>query len=234
MRYHSTKEKGNYRGWLYLWGELHLSLEFSWRSTFCLAGVCFEYEDDYGWGGHIQVYPFGLYLHLDGLPRFTQLKNNPELSFSLSDGSFWWSLWTDNNDYNKRPTKWRHGYFDFSNFLLGKSKCHKQILEERDITIPMPEKPYKAHAKLMRYTWTRPRWFNKSIKRVEIDMDEPIPFEGKGTCSHNCGQDATHSMTTGECNSITKGVGILVGSVLGDRVKNGGWSDWVWSKPKET
>jgi len=125
---------------------------------------------------------------------------------------------------------WRRGSFHFDTFFLGKTTCNKEVLEEREILIPMPEKSYKAHAKLILYTWTRPRWFAKTMKRVEIDIPDGIPMEGKGTAAHNCGRDATFMMTTGRCNSIPRGVGVLVGSCLADRVRYGGWGDYRWDK----
>jgi hypothetical protein len=97
----------------------------------------------------------------------------------------------------------------------------------------MPEGAYQGTAKLVLYEWSRPRWFTKRMKRCEIRVPAGIPHEGKGDNSWDCGADATFGMTTGECSSIPQGVGLLVGSVLRDRVEYGGWGDRNWNKQRE-
>jgi len=95
----------------------------------------------------------------------------------------------------------------------------------------MPEKNYPAHAILADWTWTYPRWFSKTIRRCEIKIPGGLPHEGKGENSYDCGQDATFSIAT-KAKTIPEGVGQLVGSVLKDRVKYGGWGDYNWTKLK--
>jgi hypothetical protein len=125
---------------------------------------------------------------------------------------------------------WWHQYFDLGDIFFGHTTCAKEVLEERNVLIPMPEKSYESTAKLMLYTWTRPRWFSKSLKRVEIDVPEGLPHEGKGENSWDMGVDRTFGMITDECHSIAEGVGKLVGSVLNRRVRYGGYGDWNWQK----
>ena len=147
-----------------------------------------------------------------------------ELEFEIHSDHIGWKLFS----FEINDNSWRSKNFYFWNFLLGRKNCTQELLEERDVLIPMPEKSYKATAKLVLYTWKRPRWFAESFKRVEIKVPSGIPHQGKGENSWDCGEDATFGMTTGRCNSITEGVGKLVGSVLTTRVKYGGWKDYKW------
>lgn len=232
MRYNSSFDKRDkdYRGWLYYTDRLCASFEFCWKSQH--YGLSFGFDDEHGWGFSIRFRPLAFYFHIK-VPRWLRLKREREVSLSFHGGAMWWHIWCDPWGDERRWSKLRYGSFHFDDFFLGKSKCDSTTLEERDVLVPMPEKSYQATAKLIEYSWSRPRWFTKRMKRVEIDVPEGIPHEGKGTTAYNCGQDATFGMTTGECHSIAQGVGMLVGSCLSDRVKYGGYSDWKWEKPKE-
>jgi hypothetical protein len=65
--------------------------------------------------------------------------------------------------------------------------------------------------------------------RVDLKIDKGIPHAGKGENSWDCGDDATYGMCCAVKN-IAEGVGVLVGSVLHDRVKYGGYGDWLWCR----
>lgn len=135
------------------------------------------------------------------------------------------------------PMSWERGdliwYFPILGTLKGRAKISKKIIEERDILIPMPEKMYSAKAILADWTWIYLRWFKKVIRRCEIKIPEGIPHAGKGENSWDCGDNATFGITTGRCKSIPEAVGILVGNVLNNRVRYGGWKDYNWKREKE-
>lgn len=200
-----------------------------------------NYYGDTAIGGHIIIWPFSLYWNIEWRPLYNFLNkitrrkgreysNGRCIGFSLNKQSLSLSLWEDPMESDGRDPWWWRKYIFFDDFFLGKAKCSTEVLEEKDTVVPMPEKSYEAHAKLMMYTWKRPRWFTKQLKRVQIDVPEGIPHEGKGENSWDCGEDRTFGMTTGECSSIAQGVGDLVGSVLRDRVRYGGWSDWNYKR----
>lgn len=230
---HIDKEDGSYRRWWNITDNFGFRFGFYWKSsTYHIDPFWFD-DDDGEWGTSLGIKPI-LITFAVKLPRWARLKHSRTLGFSFHSGAIWWDLWVDPmGDYPCPYGKWRDSNFNFSDFLFGRNECSKEVLEEREVLVPMPEKSYEATAKLMKYTWRRPRWFAKTMKRVEIDVPEGIPHEGKGTCAHNCGRDATFGMTTGECRSIPEGVGKLVGSVLRDRVRYGGWGDWNWAKPRD-
>lgn len=230
MRFHSSRERGSYRAWLW-WtrdGASRARFEFSWRAKLCL--IAFEYDDESGWGATWAI-PYCFLSFSTNVPRRLRLKRDRTLfKLSLHGGSIWWECWSDPMGWSSTDPKWQRWSFSFVDFLLGKSSCETRTIEEREVLVPMPEQAYPARAKLVEYSWSRPRWFTKRVKRVEIDLPNGIPHAGKGENSWDCGDDATFGLTTGECNSIPEGVGILVGSCLRTRVKYGGWGDYAWSR----
>jgi len=158
---------------------------------------------------------------------------NRDLNFNVwfSEGvSISISLFSDWTSGKKGDWKW---YWNLSDKLKGRYKVSKEIVKEIDILIPMPEKAYQAHAVLADWTWKYPRWFPKTVRRCEIEIPEGLPHAGKGENSWDCGDDATYSMTTGRVRNIPEAVGKLVGSVLNDRVRHGGWEDWEWTREKK-
>lgn len=137
------------------------------------------------------------------------------------------NLFSDTMGWKRGDWKW---YINFGDKIKGKYEVSKKVIIERDILIPMPERPYQAHAVLADWTWTYKHWFPMTIRRCEINIPEGLPHEGKGENSWDCGKDATFGITTGKVKNIEEAVGNLVGSVLHDRVKHGGWEDYNWQK----
>lgn len=220
MRFHSVREKDSFfylRSWWYLTDKIEISTDFLLGGTTPSLSV--------GRGNQslkFQItipYIFSLWLKIGGILPYGEGR---ELSVRAHDGSVWLRLWTE-------PWDGKVHVFHWKRFIIGKSTYSETVLEERDILVPMPEKAYQAHAKLTEVTWSYPRWFKTTIKRVSIDIPEGIPHEGKGENSWDCGRDATYGMTC-QAKSIALGVGQLVGSVLHDRVRYGGYSDWDWKK----
>ncbi len=231
------------RCWFYFTDRTKLNVEWSilkgWRTA---AGIDLG-EHDHAFMLHLSIVKlFSLYISFDNpwlnriVEKFTTRKNQGygngrSIGISLwPEGSIHVELWSDPTAYKSSDPKWWKFTIDFPKLLFGRQNCTTETLEERDVLVPMPEKAYPAKAKLVLYTWKRPRWFPKSFTRVEIDVPGGIPKEGKGENSWDCGRDATYGITTGSCKTIAEGVGVLVGSVLHDRVRHGGWDDWNWQK----
>ena len=152
-----------------------------------------------------------------------------ELSLAIHSGAIWWHVWTPGESWSSETPWYRNGRFYFTDFFLGRMQYSSELIEERVVQVPMPEGCYEATIKLEKCTWKRPRWFKQVLTCIDANIPKGIPFEGKGTCSWNCGKDATYGMVC-PAKSIPEGVGIIVGSVLKNRVRNGGWSDWNWTK----
>lgn len=193
----------------------------------------------------ISLFFFSIYLSWDWHKAASWLSNlikrkdenygsGRDIGFLLLGDTVTINLWSDPMEHRGNDPKWWHTYINLSDLVFGRAKCTTKELESHNLPIPMPEKAYPAIIKLIEYTWKRPRWpFPKSIKRCEIEIEgnEGVPFEGKGENSYDCGIDATHGMTTGKVRDVQEGVGIFVAHCLRDRIKNGGWDDWTWTKP---
>lgn len=109
-------------------------------------------------------------------------------------------------------------------FFLGDAKHEETVLEERETLIPMPEKNYPAHVKLVESRWKRPRWFTKKMLRFKVDIPGGIPKPGKGENSWDCGEDATFGLTA-RGSTVAEAVSSVVECVLRDRERHGG-RDW--------
>lgn len=198
----------------------HLKIEYHlWSSSF---GFRFSADENYIFS--ISIPPVSLYL-VFGNGKYRE----KEISISVHNWAIWWNFWTSFNEWKSSAPKYRNGSFHIDDFLLGKRKYKRTILEDRPVSIPMPEKNYQANIKLCRDTWKRSRWFTQTIMRIDADIIEGIPHEGKGTAEYNCGEDRTWGMCC-PATSIADGVGKIVGSVLHDRVRYGGWNDWNYKR----
>lgn len=156
--------------------------------------------------------------------------NGRTIGFYLWHGNLSISLWYDPMESRSSDPKWWHLYYDLRRVFWGRSNYSERVIETREILVPMPEHSYPATSKLFESTWSHPRWFDKKMVRCKIDIPGGIPFKGKGENSWDCGTDATFGITTGKVRDIPEAVGHLVTSVLRDRVRNGGWSDYNWQK----
>lgn len=225
---HSCLEDRGFRWWSYLRGRDFFN--FSIYVFTGSPGVSVQIEHG-KWTAHLGLWFVSLYVSWPG--KYRNYGEDREINVYFYRGTLYWRFWTDTMSWSSTTPKWRHGSFDFVNFVLGREACEHHVLEARDVTVPMPERAYAASAKLEQWTWKRPRWFAKTIKRVSIEIPGGIPFPGKGDNSWDCGDDATFSITTGTCNSIAEGVGVLVGSVLRDRIRHGGWNCWTWGRERD-
>jgi hypothetical protein len=234
------------RCWWYLDGNANKSAEkvvrFSWAmwSNLNTIGIKLDlatWDDVFSIGFHFWKVHFWFGFEYWKLQQWLSKKikrsnqaygNGRVIGLECYSGHIWINLWQDPMESRSVDPWWWHFSFDVMK-VFGKVNYSEQTIEERQITIPMPEKAYNATARLFVSVWKRPLGFERRLKRIEIKIPDGIPFEGKGENSWDLGQDATFGITC-PANSIPEGVGHLVGSVLKDRVKNGGWNDWVWTK----
>lgn len=155
--------------------------------------------------------------------------SDKEISFYIYEWTIWWNLWTSTMEWSSKTPRWRHGCWCIPDTFLGRKKYLREIIEERTVQIPMPEGCYEANIKLCKDTWKRPLWFADSIMRIDADIPKGIPHSGKGENSWDCGEDGCFGMCC-PANTIAEGVGEIVGSVLKDRVRYGGWQEWNYHK----
>jgi len=160
-------------------------------------------------------------------PIIPKMADKTIFSLAAHDGNIWWKFFTDRNGWSSKTPKWKNGYFQVDDFILGKSECSHVLISEKEVEIPMPEKAYKAKVKLEDWTWKRPRWFAQTIRKTDIEMldGEQIPIPGKGDNSWDCGDDAIFSLLT-PAKTIEEGIGLFVADVLKTRMKRMGSHRW--------
>lgn len=137
------------------------------------------------------------------------------VSFWWFESTFWWDIWHDADSWSSRDPRWRSSSVCPADVLLGRHEYQSKVLSVHDAVIPMPEGPYPAVATLTEDSWTRSRfsWPAKVLRRATVEMKIPIPHQGKGENSWDCGVDATHSLTC-PAENIEDAVGQMVQAVL--------------------
>ena len=136
-----------------------------------------------------------------GIMTYHKHAEERAFGFRIFDWTIWGEFYANAHDSKSTDPKWMRWNFDVLVYLFGDYDCNYETLEERDVKIPMPEKEYDAHVKMEKLIRQRKKWrwkippFYQEIIRADIDMVEPIPHPGKGTCSYNCGEDAIQSLS---------------------------------------
>jgi hypothetical protein len=205
---------------LHLGNNHSISIEWNIWSEFCHLYIGRNFNDlTFG----IAVPPFSLWFVYDGF----RASINRRVGIHVRNGGIDWNLWADTMSWSKKTPRWKDGHIALVELLLGRTRYESFPIEERIVSIPMPEGIYKAVVHHTEDVWRRRWWTCKRVKRVKMEMKQGIPVPGKGTCSYNCGNDAIYSMSC-PANNIARGVGHLVGSILQSRVQYGGYSDWTW------
>jgi hypothetical protein len=214
------------RGVLYLTERLSFRAEWHW-----LAWRWFHVGVELGgWGDDnftLAMCPsvFSFYLSADGLPKWLRRwlpEEERECSIAVHDGCVWINPWARVDEWRSKDPWWHKGLvLHVDDWLRGRAEYSAEVLQERDVLIPMPEGAYPATGKLERCTWSRARWRSLVLKRVTIKVSNGIPHEGKGENSWDCGEDATYSITC-PADTIEDGIGKLVASVLESRKHYGG------------
>lgn len=152
----------------------------------------------------------------------------------IYEKTLWWNIWKDNMSGWTRPkNKWEkikdfitNGNFNPADFFLGRSKYSTETLSETNTLIPMPERSYPCTVKIFESTWKRPRWpFPTKMVRAKVNIEEGIPFPGKGENSWDCGTDKTYGLTCPE-TTIEGAISATVASVLKSRRRYGGSVNW--------
>lgn len=172
---------------------------------------------------------------------------------SFHGRAVWWSIWHDRDSWSSKTPRWRKGSFHWWRFLVGKPVHSSEIVDEREVGIPMPEGVYRAAVKIERRRWKAPRWpWAKSLYTYDVDVlsrpspsgpyvpegDGPrtsgyIPVPGKGENAWDCGPDGIFG-SSGPGRTVEEAVGHVVASALRDRKRHGGRHDYAEPITPET
>jgi len=228
--------RGDVKGWAYHGrGNLHVwrrTFGFSWNlwTNFCGASIGTDDETS-SLKFHASLPPVAFWLTVP-VPRSwkkTKPFNTFEfdfIEFRVFDTALWWKFWHGESwTRSGRPSKFRQGNFHPIDFILGHQKCETEIVEVKDVQVPMPEGLYPAKAKMEKRVRYRSRWFAKAFSResisVWLDIPRGIPYQGKGENSWDCGGDGLFGIGA-EGPSYERAIARAVESVLTSRRKYGG------------
>jgi hypothetical protein len=243
------------RAFLHWYGTLHggprnNSAEFCWdllgdRLSIGLTTAYCEHHLT----GHVCIPPFGFWLSIESdwahaIHSWISDRNKEPgrqygpshfeiIGFRIHDDTVWFDLWHDADCWSSKDAKWKRIHVNVPDFLFGRHKHAERTLEEHDVLIPMPEGGYPAHVKVSQATWKRPRWPKPIIRTTyNIEMKIPIPHQGKGENSWDCGEDAAYGFSC--CaDSLEHAISKLTMSVLNDRKKYDGNMMAKYPAPKE-
>lgn len=234
------------RAWLYFGHDAMrpaATVRTCWRLFDKSAALQVSCSDEDGLTLHIAVpllFQLFIGIHIRRLQKWYFKHDWKHLGVRVFDWKIWVDLWADDSCHSFRESFWHPHRRRFTirpvDALFG---THKHAVERtiatETIVVAMPEASYRGTCRLEVETWKRPRWpwWPSSARhvRAHIDMQEPIPFPGKGENSWDCGEDATHGLTC-RAGSVPEAIAAITESVLSSRRRNGG-SNWVPAKHRE-
>lgn len=218
-------------------GQRRLGIEFSAPSSLCGLSLHAGGEQSIVVG--LSLPPASLYLSLE-TPALRELaqylvalwpdpaaptySRGRSLSIAMHDNALWWHLWTDSDCWSRARPKWRNGSWHPLGFHQVQGEA--EVVEQRELVIPMPERSYRAVGKLerIRVGFSRlPRVFDRTFTRAQIEMHpgEHVPHPGKGENSWDCDEDGIFSMSC-QARTLEEAVGIVVADSLRTRMRRGG------------
>lgn len=243
---------GQPKGWphhgrCWLWRRDEVVLRFSWDlwSRFCGVSIGSDDED-----GGIALFaalpPVAFWLTLPaplrrwldtpfwarwnerhgghkGSHRYTALKM---ADVSVHDWTLFWSFLCFDWGWSRQMPRWMSGSWRPGRTFFGRWIYETKMLEQRAIVVPMPEGEYRGEAELRQAV--RGHRFSPLKHRnieVEIRLEQPIPYSGKGENSWDCGLDGLHGMSC-QARSIEDAIGRVVASVLETRRRRGDPAKW--------
>lgn len=192
-------------------------------------GARVEVGDEDDIEGHVKVFGCALYWGVDGvIDRRKRRIPHRELRVSVHDGTIYWCVWKDPHSWS-RADGWRNSWWNFKDAFLGKAKYSSEVVEKREVLIPLPEGSYPAKVELSLDRWERPRWRTEVVKRAHIDVEKGLPFPGKGENSYDCGDDAIYGSTF-PSETVEEAIGHMVASTLRNRWRYGRTHKWEKNK----
>lgn len=139
---------------------------------------------------------------------------------SLSEEYFTLDFHRDDYGYSE-GWKGIHWMFNWKEFLYGKWEYKSEIIDNKRILVPMPEGNYPATVEIKKVSRGYKRSKKQLTSNYQIDLDIPIPYEGKGENGWDCEEDGTYSSNI-MANSLEEAIQNLVDSSLKYRVRYGG------------
>ena len=221
------------RATLYLDDRADNKLHASWNLWTRFCGLDLSVSSDGGVTLHASFPPAALWLSAEFrfFWKWTHENDWKSIGFTIHDGAIWVNLWADASCHSFEKTKgfWhphkRRLCWQPLDTFFGQKNHSERVLEETPVVIPMVEGLYKGKAIRRVEQWRRPRWpwwpSAVQVVRVQVKMQDPVPFPGKGENSWDCGEDALYGMTS-NADTVPKAIAAVVESVLTSRRRHGG------------
>jgi hypothetical protein len=173
---------------------------------------------------HASIRPlFSLYLIVKHvLPRGAASRT---YSISIVDGSLHYDLGKPGSGdewHRNDPLNWMRGCRFLTDDIFGRGHCTTEKIGPPVQAIAcFPEGQYTLTLQREVRTWTRPRWPWPYVRRsVDITLERPPGFQGKGENSYDCGPDAIYGMSS-EGHSFEDAVAAYTRAVLRERARRG-------------
>lgn len=211
------------RWWLYL-GKRTISAEWyllNKAKSHLSAKMEFGHGDgDDGIMFHVAIpWLFSVFISLDGVfGRIFRYPNEPrETGVAFHNGSFWLYPFSKTNSWQKKDGWFSKNHsFDPMEFVCGRwNYTEEHVTPWSPIVVGMPEGTYKGKVKLYIGTWKN-RFRTRRVPRAEIDMEEGIPFPGKGENSWDCDENCTWGLTCA-AKSEEEAIASIIEGVLRNR-----------------
>lgn len=154
-------------------------------------------------------------------------KDEPSRTYSVSlvDGALHYDFGKPGSGdewHRDDPLNWMRGCRFLLDDIFGRAehKCEKVGPSVQAVAC-FPEGQYTLTLQREVATWTRPRWpWAYWRKSVDITLETPPEFQGKGENSWDCGPDAIYGMSS-EGHSFEDAVATYVKAVLRERARRG-------------
>lgn len=148
------------------------------------------------------------------------------VDLAVHDGAVWWKAWVDPDSWEASRPRWRDGNLNLVELVLGEEVTRTEKGETREVVIPMPEAVYAGKAERTTVVRTFARiagLWEQRFPRMTVSPWRPVPVPGKGESAHDCGLDATYSISV-PASTVEEGVGAFVAGVLETRRRReGSW-----------
>lgn len=197
----------NRRKWWHFGNRKSIVIEIAgWNNS---PAISFRADpDDRGVTFNIS-FGFAIYITFDGFIPRSWYPEEREFSIRIHGGAIWWDFWVSEewSSWTKNRT-WRKSSFQLMDKIKGKHDYKRKDADRRQFLLPFLEGIYNVEVIKWDRTDKWPRWPTRRMTTWEVRAgyyegppsecnwkDKPIPVEGKGESSYDCGEDATWSIS---------------------------------------
>lgn len=205
-----------------------LKIEVDWATGTAVwsSGISYSRKNSGTITLHAAIRPiFSGYLIVKHL--WPRREHQPARTYSLTlmDGSLLYDFGKPGSGdewHRDDPLNWMRGCRFWLDDIFGRAACTTEKVGDPVKAVAcFPEGQYTLRLQRETRTWTRPRWpWPYWRKSVDITLEKPPVFQGKGENSYDCGPDAFYGMSS-EGHKLEDAVAAYTKAVLRERGKRG-------------